>query len=147
MHKLYRSRSDRKLTGICGGLAKYVGVDATLLRFLAIVGTIFTSGGLLLVYIIAAFVIPNEPGYDAHGMYEYGPRTEGYSAYGGAAGATQWQSAAGGGYGSGHMSSPGSYKAEPAGVDAAMDDLEKKALRKELDQYRAKLAQYENEER
>lgn len=58
--KLYRSRSDRKLAGICGGLGEYLSIDPTLVR-VAWVITVFLSGGLaLLAYIVLIFIIPNE---------------------------------------------------------------------------------------
>ena len=58
--KLYRSLSDRKLAGICGGLGDYVEVDSTLIR-VAWVLLAFLSGGIgLLAYLVLIFVIPNE---------------------------------------------------------------------------------------
>jgi phage shock protein C len=63
MRKLYRSSRDRKLFGVCGGLAEYLAVDATLLRILLIVVAVFSAGSVILVYIIAGFVIPREPQY------------------------------------------------------------------------------------
>ncbi|WP_018921940.1 PspC domain-containing protein [Salsuginibacillus kocurii] len=59
--KLYRSESDRKLAGVCGGIAEYFGIDATIVRVLAIV-SIFPLAVIpvLLTYIVLAFVIPNE---------------------------------------------------------------------------------------
>ncbi len=58
--KLYRSRIDRKIAGVCGGLAEYFGIDPTLVRLLFVLGLIFV-GGTLLAYIILAIVIPEEP--------------------------------------------------------------------------------------
>lgn len=58
--KLYRSRSDRRLAGVCGGLAAYFNIDATLIRLLFILGLLFV-GGTLLAYIILMIVIPEEP--------------------------------------------------------------------------------------
>lgn len=58
--KLYRSRSDRRLAGVCGGLASYFNIDATLIRLLFILGLLFV-GGTLLAYIILMIVIPEEP--------------------------------------------------------------------------------------
>lgn len=57
--KLYRSRIDRKIAGVCGGLAEYFGIDPTLVRLLFVLGLIFV-GGTLLAYIILAIVIPEE---------------------------------------------------------------------------------------
>ena len=58
--KLYRSRADKKLCGVCGGLAKYFGVDATIIRLALVLLCLFGGGGLL-AYIICALVIPEEP--------------------------------------------------------------------------------------
>ena len=58
--KLYRSKTDKKLTGVCGGLAKYFGVDATLIRLLVALAVLFGGFGLL-AYIVCAFIIPEEP--------------------------------------------------------------------------------------
>jgi phage shock protein C len=57
--KLYRSRVDRKIAGVCGGLGEYFGIDPTLVRLLFVLGLIFV-GGTLLAYIILAIVIPEE---------------------------------------------------------------------------------------
>lgn len=57
--KLYRSRSDKKLCGVCGGLADYFGLDVNIIRVAAIVSVFF--GGLgLVAYIAAAFLIPEQ---------------------------------------------------------------------------------------
>ena len=58
--KLYRSRTDKKICGVCGGLAKYLGMDATVVRLILVLITLFVGAGLL-AYIIAALVIPEEP--------------------------------------------------------------------------------------
>lgn len=58
--KLYKSRTDRKITGVCGGLAKYLNMDPTIVRLIAAV-LILAWGAGLLFYIVAALVIPDEP--------------------------------------------------------------------------------------
>ena len=55
--KLYRSKSNRKIWGICGGLAEYFDIDPTLLRVLAVV-SIFISGLGLIAYIVMRIVVP-----------------------------------------------------------------------------------------
>ncbi len=57
--KLYRSRTDKKLCGVCGGLGKYLGIDPTILRLIMVL--IALSGAGLLAYLIAAVIIPEEP--------------------------------------------------------------------------------------
>ena len=58
--KLYRSRVDRKIGGVCGGLGEYFGVDPTLIRLLFVLGLVL-AGGAILVYLILLIVIPEEP--------------------------------------------------------------------------------------
>lgn len=58
--RLVRSRDDRWLGGVCGGVAAYAGIDANLLRLLVVLGTIFGLGSLLLVYVVAWIVMPQE---------------------------------------------------------------------------------------
>jgi phage shock protein PspC (stress-responsive transcriptional regulator) len=57
--KLFRSRTDKKICGVCGGLAKYLGLDVTIMRLLAVLLALFGPG--LLVYLVFALVVPEEP--------------------------------------------------------------------------------------
>lgn len=59
-NKLYRSREDRKICGVCGGLAKYFGCDSTFVRLITAILALCAGGGLL-IYILAALIVPNEP--------------------------------------------------------------------------------------
>ena len=62
MKKLYRSKTDYKLMGVCGGLAKYLDLDSTVIRVVWII--ISLMGGLgLLAYIACSLIIPQEPDY------------------------------------------------------------------------------------
>lgn len=54
--KLYRSRSNRILFGLCGGLGEYLGVDPVLIRLI----WLFVPGANLLAYIIGAIIVPEE---------------------------------------------------------------------------------------
>ena len=60
--RLYRSRTDRKIAGVIGGAAVYLGVDATLLRVLYAVLTLMTAfwAGIA-IYVIAMILVPEEP--------------------------------------------------------------------------------------
>lgn len=58
--KLYRSRTDKKLCGVCGGLGKYFDIDPTLVRLGVVLGALFIGCGLI-AYIVAALVIPEDP--------------------------------------------------------------------------------------
>lgn len=60
MKKLYRSNTNRKLCGVCGGFAEYFDLDPTIMRLLFVFLTLFVGGGLL-IYLICALVIPNNP--------------------------------------------------------------------------------------
>ena len=60
MRKLYRSRSDSKLTGVAGGLAEYLGVDSSLVR-LAFILLLAWEGFGFLLYVVLAIVIPRVP--------------------------------------------------------------------------------------
>lgn len=56
--KLYRSRDDRMLAGVCGGVGEYLGIDPTLVR-IAFVALALLGGPGIIFYIILALVIPN----------------------------------------------------------------------------------------
>jgi phage shock protein C len=56
--RLTRSREDRWLGGVCGGIASYTGVDATLVRLLVAVGTILGFGTLIVAYLVAWVLMP-----------------------------------------------------------------------------------------
>ncbi len=57
--KLCRSRTDKKLCGVCGGIAEYFGIDSTIVRILWTLVTIVYGIGILL-YIVCAFVMPEK---------------------------------------------------------------------------------------
>ena len=57
--RLYRSRSDRMIWGVCGGLAKYFNIDPTIVRVIAVL-SIFVNGLGIVGYIILAIVVPLE---------------------------------------------------------------------------------------
>ncbi len=58
--KLYRSTKDKVLAGVCGGLGEYFDVDPTLVRLATVLLCLYAGTGLL-VYIIAAIIIPEAP--------------------------------------------------------------------------------------
>lgn len=59
MKKLYKSSTDRKLAGVCGGIAAYFGIDSTVVR-LAWVILVACFGTGILAYLLAMLVIPND---------------------------------------------------------------------------------------
>ena len=59
--RLYRSRGDRWVAGVLGGLGKYLGIDPIVLRIVFIVLAVAGFGPLVLVYIVAAVIVPEQP--------------------------------------------------------------------------------------
>jgi phage shock protein C len=60
VRKLYRSRKDRKLAGVAGGLAEYLNVDPTLIRVLFVVLAVLGGAGVL-IYVAMWIIVPPEP--------------------------------------------------------------------------------------
>ena len=61
--KLYRSSSNKKISGVCGGIGNYFNVDANLIRILLVVLAIFSNVGvglILIAYIVAAVILPED---------------------------------------------------------------------------------------
>lgn len=63
--RLYRSTTDRKIAGVCGGLAEYFDIDPVIVRIIAFI--LLLPGGLpgLLPYIILWIVVPENPNQSA----------------------------------------------------------------------------------
>lgn len=61
MKKLYRSERDKKILGVCGGLAEYWKMDVTLMRLIWVVGFFLTFSAAFLLYLIAALIMPVKP--------------------------------------------------------------------------------------
>ena len=60
MRRLYREPEDKRIAGVCSGVADYLGVDPTVVRLVAVL-LAFMTGVMVLVYLIAAFVVPLRP--------------------------------------------------------------------------------------
>ena len=58
--KLYRSRTNRQVAGVCGGLAQYFNLDATLIRVLFVVLAVLGGSGLVL-YLALWIIVPKQP--------------------------------------------------------------------------------------
>ena len=56
--KLYRSQTNRLVAGVCGGLGEYFNIDATLIRVLFVVFTVFGGAGLI-IYLAMWIIVPN----------------------------------------------------------------------------------------
>ena len=59
--KIYRSVSDRKISGVCGGLAEYLNVDATVIRIIWAIISLFTLFAGIAAYLICTLLIPEKP--------------------------------------------------------------------------------------
>ena len=58
--KLYKSSTDKKILGVCGGIAEYFDIDSSIVRIVWLVLVLFAGTGLL-AYIICAIVLDNNP--------------------------------------------------------------------------------------
>ena len=71
MKKLYKSKNQKMLSGVCGGIAQYFNIDPTIIRMIWALVSVFSAAfpGII-VYIICAIIIPEEPDvYDVTGTY------------------------------------------------------------------------------
>ena len=57
---LTRSTSNRMIAGVCAGLGEYLGIDPTIIRLLTVLAFFTGFGGIALVYIIMAIVVPEQ---------------------------------------------------------------------------------------
>lgn len=62
--RLYRSKGDRKISGVCGGLAEYFEIDSTIVRLLWLISIIVYGTGLI-IYIAAAIIIPEKEEFNS----------------------------------------------------------------------------------
>lgn len=59
MKRLFRSKNNRVISGFCGGIGEYLGIDPTLIRLMWLIATIF-AGLNILAYIICWIIVPEE---------------------------------------------------------------------------------------
>jgi phage shock protein C len=59
--KLYRSRDDRMVSGLCAGIGKYFGIDPTVVRVIVTVASILSGGLPIIIYLVLIMVVPEEP--------------------------------------------------------------------------------------
>ena len=57
--KLFKSRTNRVICGVCGGIGEYFNVDPTIIRLLAVLLGCTTTG--IIIYLVAAVIMPEEP--------------------------------------------------------------------------------------
>ncbi|GAB6504613.1 pspc domain-containing protein [Bacillus sp. UMTAT18] len=60
MKKLYKSTQDKQISGVLGGLSDKFGIDVSILRIVTALSFFFTGGIILVIYIIAAIVLPTD---------------------------------------------------------------------------------------
>ncbi len=61
MKRLYKSRKNKVIDGVCGGIAEYMGVDPVLVRLVAALLIIFTGGVVVVAYILGMIIMPTQP--------------------------------------------------------------------------------------
>ena len=73
MKKLYRSHTNKWLSGLCGGIGELLQIDATIIRLLFAVLAIGSFGSVLLIYIVASILVPKAPvnHFSYHNQYHY----------------------------------------------------------------------------
>jgi phage shock protein C len=125
--KLYRSERDKKLLGLCGGLAEYFHVDATLLRLVVIITAFFSAGTVIIVYLVASLVIPKESILGADFPPPSPPPYDRQQPL--------------------YKQTYDRYEPKRSSIDDMMEDIEKKALLREIQELREKLSKYEKGER
>ena len=59
--KLYKSSTDKKILGVCGGIAEYVEVDSTIIRSGAVLLALSGGMGIIPYFILGLFIMPNKP--------------------------------------------------------------------------------------
>lgn len=64
--RLYRSRSDRMIGGLCAGLGNYMGIDPTMVRLFFVFSVFFLHILPLIAYFVMMVVVPEEPLPDTH---------------------------------------------------------------------------------
>jgi phage shock protein C len=67
MKRLYLSKTDRKIGGVCGGIAEYFERDSTVIRVLFVLLVVFSFGFGILAYVALWLVIPKRPAADWQG--------------------------------------------------------------------------------
>lgn len=160
MNRLYRSRRDRFVTGLCGGLAESFGINLGILRLLTVIAIPFSGGAIIFIYLIASLVIPKEPYQPPYDPYfnqgwqpGYGP---GPGSYDNRRDRRYSQRPPYGDPFAGQTPPPPPFSNDERGrrynsssessLDSMMGDIEKKAMKKELEELRKKVAKYEKGE-
>lgn len=59
--KLYRSRTNRMIAGVCAGLADFFGIDPTVVRLVFVAGALLGFGSFVFIYLVLFIIVPEEP--------------------------------------------------------------------------------------
>ncbi len=62
MKKLKRSRENKSIAGVCGGIGEYFGIDPTIVRIIYVIAAFCSLGTAILIYIILVLIIPVDDG-------------------------------------------------------------------------------------
>lgn len=60
MKKLFRSTTDSKIAGLCGGIGQWLGIDSTIIRLLVVIAAFFSFGAVILAYFVATLFVPKD---------------------------------------------------------------------------------------
>lgn len=60
MNKLVKSFDDKVISGVCGGVARYLNIDSTVIRIIFALGTILGGGTPILIYCAMALIMPSD---------------------------------------------------------------------------------------
>ena len=60
MKRLYKIEEGKIICGVCGGIAEYFNVDPSLVRLIAVGASLFSAGAVIIVYIVAACILPGK---------------------------------------------------------------------------------------
>jgi phage shock protein C len=69
MKRLYKSRKEKMIDGVCGGIAEYANVDPTIIRLIFFL-LIFAGGAGIILYLIAMIIMPRKPFEETEGVEE-----------------------------------------------------------------------------
>jgi phage shock protein C len=62
MKKFFLSRTNKKISGVCGGIGEYIGVDATFVRVVTVLAVLMTGiFPVVIIYILIAWIAPERP--------------------------------------------------------------------------------------
>lgn len=60
--KLYRSKDNVEISGVCAGIAEYFGIDATIVRLIWVLGTLLNLFIGIVAYVACVLIVPEDPG-------------------------------------------------------------------------------------